>query len=153
MVKADCFRFRLFRERLDPDFAALHLTATAVNASSILSTGATRQRTNLQATASRSVALPPRQEQLAIVQCIIKETSSLRRAIQDADREIALLREYRTRLIADVVTGKLDVRAAAAKLPDEIDEFKPLDGAEALAEGDEETEGADFDAVPEEAEA
>ena len=34
-------------------------------------------------------------------------------------REIELLREYRTRLISDVVTGKLDVRAAAATLPDE----------------------------------
>jgi type I restriction enzyme S subunit len=33
-------------------------------------------------------------------------------------REMDLLREYRTRLIADVVTGKLDVREAAAKLPD-----------------------------------
>ena len=36
-----------------------------------------------------------------------------------AQEEIALLREYRTRLIADVVTGKLDVREAAAQLPDE----------------------------------
>ena len=36
-----------------------------------------------------------------------------------AQREIDLLREYRTRLIADVVTGKLDVREAASRLPDE----------------------------------
>jgi type I restriction enzyme S subunit len=28
------------------------------------------------------------------------------------------MQEYRTRLTADVVTGKLDVRPAAAKLPD-----------------------------------
>jgi type I restriction enzyme S subunit len=41
--------------------------------------------------------------------------------------EIALLREYRTGLIADVVTGKLDVRNAAARLPDEIDVPEPLD--------------------------
>ena len=34
-------------------------------------------------------------------------------------RQIELLEEYRTRLIADVVTGKLDVRAAAAGLADE----------------------------------
>ena len=33
--------------------------------------------------------------------------------------EIGLLREYRTRLVADVVTGKLDVREAATRLPDE----------------------------------
>ena len=39
-------------------------------------------------------------------------------AIAGARREVALLREYRTRLIADVVTGKLDVRDAAAGLPE-----------------------------------
>ena len=33
--------------------------------------------------------------------------------------EIELLREYRTRLVADVVTGKLDVRTTA-QLPDEV---------------------------------
>jgi len=126
MVKADCFRFRLFRQRLDPEFAAQHLTATAVNASSLLSTGATRQRTNLQSTASRSIAVPPPKEQLAIVQYIKRETSSLRLAVASADREIALVREYRIRLIADVVTGKLDVREAAARLPDEPEEPEEL---------------------------
>lgn len=35
-----------------------------------------------------------------------------------AQRYIGLLQEYRTRLIADVVTGKLDVRDAAGDLPD-----------------------------------
>jgi len=32
--------------------------------------------------------------------------------------EIELLNEYHTRLIADVVTGKLDVRESAAALPE-----------------------------------
>jgi type I restriction enzyme S subunit len=35
------------------------------------------------------------------------------------EREIELLREYRTRLVADVVTGKLDVREAASRLTEE----------------------------------
>jgi type I restriction enzyme S subunit len=39
-------------------------------------------------------------------------------AISRTEREIALMQEYRTRLTADLVTGKLDVREAAAKLPD-----------------------------------
>ena len=34
-----------------------------------------------------------------------------------AGRQIELMEEYRTRLIADVVTGKLDVREAAEDLP------------------------------------
>ena len=45
--------------------------------------------------------------------------------IQNAHHTIALLEEYRTRLIADVVTGKLDVREAAARLPDDEEEAKP----------------------------
>ena len=51
---------------------------------------------------------------------------------------LALLREYRTRLIADVVTGKLDVREAAARLPDEVEELEPVDEADALIDGEEE---------------
>ena len=43
--------------------------------------------------------------------------------------EIALLREYRTRLIADVVTGKLDVHEAAARLPEQAEEdYTPEEG-------------------------
>ena len=43
-------------------------------------------------------------------------------SIARARRQIELVEEYRTRLIADVVTGKLDVREAAARLPDEADD-------------------------------
>ena len=47
--------------------------------------------------------------------------SSPHRAAVAALREIDLIREYRTRLIADVVTGKLDVREAAANLSEEVE--------------------------------
>ena len=63
--------------------------------------------------------LPPKAEQSSISLFIQNATSRL---IQDAsrlEREIDLLREYRTRLVADVVTGKLDVREAATRLPEE----------------------------------
>jgi type I restriction enzyme S subunit len=53
-------------------------------------------------------------------------------------REINLLGEFRTRLIADVVTGKLDVREAAARLPDEVDEPERLDDLEGESDVDEE---------------
>jgi len=61
----------------------------------------------------------PRDEQAEVVTFILSETSSLNTAISRLEREIELLREYRTRLVADVVTGKLDVREAALRLPDE----------------------------------
>ena len=55
-----------------------------------------------------------------IVQHTSEQTHPLVTAISRLEREIELLREYRTRLVADVVTGKLDVREAAARLPEEI---------------------------------
>ena len=63
---------------------------------------------------------PPHDEQLKIVESIQVETADLDTAISRLNREIDLLREYRTRLVADVVTGKLDVREAATRLPDEV---------------------------------
>ena len=49
---------------------------------------------------------------------LAKATADIASAITAVSTEIALLKEYRTRLISDVVTGKLDVRDEAAKLPD-----------------------------------
>jgi type I restriction enzyme S subunit len=69
-----------------------------------------------------SVLIPPLAEQKEIVQGIHAQTAELEAAITRLEREIALLREYRTCLVADVVTGKLDVRAAAQRLPAEAEE-------------------------------
>ena len=136
MVKADCFRFRLFRQRINPEFAALQLTATAGDASSLLSTGATRQRTNLQATATRPIAVPPIEEQSSIVRYLDKTTADVDTAISRARRQIELLQEYRTRLIADVVTGKLDVREGAANLSDPVNAPEPPETVEEPRRGD-----------------
>jgi type I restriction enzyme S subunit len=62
--------------------------------------------------------LPPLEEQQTIAAAIREKTANVDRAIDSVLNEIALLKEYRTRLISDVVTGKLDVRNEAAKLPD-----------------------------------
>lgn len=65
-----------------------------------------------------NVALPA-SEQQAIVDFTHLETRDLSTAKSRLEREIELLREYRTRLVADVVTGKLDVREVATRLPNE----------------------------------
>ena len=62
---------------------------------------------------------PSLRDQASIVSFVQASTEPLVTAINRIEREIDLLREYRTRLVADVVTGKLDVREAAAKLPAE----------------------------------
>ena len=82
------------------------------------------------------IAVPPQAEQLAIQSFVDSETQTLKAAISRLNREIDLLREYRTRLVADVVTGKLDVREAAAGLPE--DELEATITPEAM-EADDDT--------------
>jgi type I restriction enzyme S subunit len=79
------------------------------------------------------ILVPPSSEQEEILRFIAARTERLNNSIARVTAEVDLLREYRTRLIADVVTGKLDVRAAAAELPAE----EPLEAPE------EETDEAD----------
>ena len=62
-------------------------------------------------------AIPSLAEQDLIGQFLRSHMEIVDRSLADASRQIALLNEYRTRLIADVVTGKLDVREAAYNLP------------------------------------
>lgn len=79
---------------------------------------------------SWKILLPPEEEQQAIVTYIEKEISQISNVIIQTEREIDLLREYRIRLIADVVTGKLDVREAAKLIPDEPEEPVATDEAD-----------------------
>ena len=81
------------------------------------------------------VPVPPLPEQTAIVKYLDKATSNIDAAIARARRQMELVQEYRTRLIADVVTGKLDVREAAAQLPDEDNEEEPIGENGPLADG------------------
>lgn len=60
----------------------------------------------------------PLSEQEQITKYLESEASPFDTPIARTEREITLLQEYRTHLTADIVTGKLDVREAAAKLPD-----------------------------------
>ena len=58
------------------------------------------------------VALPTIAEQVAIIEYLDRATAGIDAAITRARRQIALVEEYRTRLIADAVTGQVDVREA-----------------------------------------
>lgn len=89
------------------------------------------------------VPRPPVGEQRAIAETIDEQLAAFNRSSEAIVNEVELLREYRTRLVADVVTGKLDVREAAARLPDEA----PLDTIEDHPELGDETETADEEAA------
>lgn len=57
------------------------------------------------------VAIPKLlEEQLEIVEFIKSETATINTTISNIEKEIALVEEYKTALIAEAVTGKIDVR-------------------------------------------
>ena len=95
----------------------------------IRSTGITSSRLRLYSESFLDIPLlcPPSAEQNAIIEGLERATTDIDAAIARARRQIELVQEYRTRLIADVVTGKLDVREAAALLPEEEDEPNSID--------------------------
>lgn len=76
----------------------------------VLATGVTRFALSKHDVKNALILLPPIEEQNAICKWIREECSTLEQAIQRATEEIKLIREYRDRLIADVVTGQVDVR-------------------------------------------
>lgn len=61
---------------------------------------------------------PPLEEQKRIVKYLQAASDRIDAGVDAARRQIALLREFRTQLTADVVTGKLDVREVADALPE-----------------------------------
>jgi type I restriction enzyme S subunit len=83
------------------------------------SVGAIQAHYNTGTLANLRIPLPSVSEQHQILTACHGQLAPIDSAISRLEREIALLREYRTRLVADVVTGKIDVRDAAARLPDE----------------------------------
>ena len=80
--------------------------------------GGTKDGLSLDDVKNYPILLPPRREQEEIVRWIEEKLSSLVRIREKTKHLIDAVREYRTRLIADVVTGKLDVRDAAIELPE-----------------------------------
>ena len=112
---------------MEPDFLIQTLQVRWVGEYlSLTSVGATMQNLNTGILKGVPVLVPPSQEQRDILESIGRQSRTIETAIARARRQIELLQEYRTTLIADVVTGKLDVRQAAARLPGEGDDEDPI---------------------------
>ena len=107
-----------------PEFIHLALSAAyfQLRASSEDS-GSTKGAITCEDIKQFQIAIPPALEQQELLKHVQTKTLSLSTALKRLEREITLLHEYRTRLIADVVTGKLDVREAAARLTEPHNAF------------------------------
>lgn len=84
----------------------------------------------------------PLDEQKEIAEYIATEVAKIDNALPTFQKEIELLREYRTRLISDVVTGQIDVRDVV------IPEYTPEEDTEI----DTDDTGEDMEEVAEDAE-
>ena len=86
------------------------------------------------------LVLPPKAQQDQIASAVSLATARLDRAIVAARQEVALLKEYRSRLIADVVMGRLDIHHAAV-LCDELGDQDLLDDAIGAVDFEDDREG------------
>ena len=112
-------RVRPKSDMFKPPYLLLFISSQRVrDALQLSSIGATMENLNAGMVSRLRVLRPSRSEQAAIVSQVNQTTAMIGRGVAAAQGEIELLREYRTRLIAEVVTGKLDVREAAAALPE-----------------------------------
>jgi type I restriction enzyme S subunit len=146
--------FELRTDVVMPEFA-IHQLRSAENWLRATASTATIPILDSGTVSRLSVAVPPLfDEQAAIVSFLEDATANTDSTINRAKQEISLLGEYRTRLIADVVTGKLDVREAAANLPDEISQEETvLDDAAEWFEDDLEDSDSSVEVALEEVDA
>jgi type I restriction enzyme S subunit len=106
------------RPLIQKPFAYLFLSTLTQRLRDEMRQGGTQPNLNTGIVRRIVCPVPPIAEQDAILLYVERESDPLNTAITRTEREIALMQEYRTRLTADIVTGKLDVREAAAKLHD-----------------------------------
>jgi type I restriction enzyme S subunit len=114
--------------------------------------GSTFNRINVADIKALTIVVPRRRDQDRIADFLDNEVQGIDVTIGTCRKEQALIREYRTRLITDVVTGKVDVRDAAARLLDEVEELDAVDEID-IDSALHVDAADDIDAISEEAEA
>lgn len=116
------------REEYSNEFLYYALNAKHAQTSLWFSSASSAQQAiYIEDVAELRLPIPPIYERKLIVEYLMNLLSHIDSIIEKTQKEISLLREYRIRLIADVVTGKLDVREAVANLPEETDETESFD--------------------------
>lgn len=97
------------KERLDREYLA-HVLALPMKWINLLTPATTVKHLSSNDIRRIRLHIPKLGEQREINSYIRSECATIDQATTRAQREIELMREYRTRLISDVVTGQVDVR-------------------------------------------
>jgi len=118
---------KLQRDRIDPGYLAYCLNSSrCYEQAQLFTRGATNQDLGLGRMKDIELPVPESLElQRLIVATLDAETASLVSATDKLSKEIELLREYQSSLIADTVAGRVDVQGVAQSLPRTPEGFGP----------------------------
>jgi len=123
LCSADMYPIRVRKGEIETQFFLYLLLSNQVTRYTVdCSLRVAMPKVNREALGNCWLAYPKLREQQTILDYISKSTANTEILARQIQSEISLLREYRTRLVTDVVTGKLDVREAADTLP-EVEPF------------------------------
>jgi type I restriction enzyme S subunit len=133
IADSDTIRVRVDISAIVPEYLVLCLRDSAYVQEQIklVQRGAILAGLNTSTIANLLIVLPPLEEQSDVLNYSRLGTSKLSAAVDHIQNQLSIALEYRTRLIADVVTGKIDVRGLAFDLPYAFDDsdLPDLDGA------------------------
>lgn len=117
------------RDVIDPQFLVYQIYGGPARERILLATqGSTVGHFNMDDIAWMRIAVPPLKKQRSLVASIDEINARSNAVIARESRGIELLQEFRTRLVADVVTGQVDVRETAKALPDITLDAPTVDG-------------------------
>jgi len=115
LISYSCCVVRVKQETAIPELIRLILDSEFVLTEAKLRTvGVGVPDLGLREIARFPIPLPPMEEQEKITKYLIQEIANIDLAIAQIEKEIELIQEYRTTLISDAVTGKIDVRSTSA---------------------------------------
>ncbi len=111
IINPRLLRFRPYLQKVSPEYLAMVLRSRiGYMQMEQEGRGGTMGVINIALLGQLSLPLPPKDEQTAIVHHIETQCSHIDAIISKFKKQIKLFKEYRTALISEAVTGKIDVR-------------------------------------------
>lgn len=131
----------IFRSPIN-DFVYLVLNSNIFNYLAASFSTSTINQLTLRSLHNLTIPLPNRDEQIEIIRYVKQECRVIDITIDEIEKELTLMQEYKIRIISDVVTGKVDLRGIRIQEINQ-DDILPLDSNE-IEEVDESSENEEL---------
>lgn len=135
LCSADAYPITVDENEVRPDFFLRLLLSEPFTRYAVdCSLRVAMPKVNREALGGCWLCYPRLEEQDEVIRVVKSGIGPPDSAAAHAESEISLVRELRARLIADVVTGRLDVREVAASLSEDIEDIDMIDADDAIEE-------------------